>query len=60
MVKGGLSALLGTAGLVVFALVQAKKDVLLEVGAGIFNGHARILGRDLITHRPQGWTTING
>jgi hypothetical protein len=50
MVKGLLRALLGAAGLVVFALIQAKEDVALEIGAGVFNSHIRILGPDLITH----------
>ena len=60
MVKSVLGALLGTAGLVVFALVQAKKDVPLEVRAGVFVGHGRILGCDLITFPQQGWVKTNG
>jgi hypothetical protein len=45
MVKSILRALLGAAGFVVFALVQAKEDVSLEVRVGVLNGHDRILGR---------------
>jgi hypothetical protein len=45
VVKGLLRALLGATRLVVFALIQAKEDVALEIGIGVFNGHGGILGR---------------
>jgi hypothetical protein len=36
MVKRCLGVVLGAASLVVFSLVEAKKDVALEIGVGIF------------------------
>jgi hypothetical protein len=38
---------LGAAGFVVFALVQAKKDVPLEIRIGGFGSHLAILGASL-------------
>jgi hypothetical protein len=48
VVKGLLRALLGAASFVVLALIQAKEDVALEIGTGVFNGHGGILGRSPI------------
>jgi hypothetical protein len=36
MVEGLLRAVLGTAGFVVAALIEAKKDVALEISWGVF------------------------
>jgi hypothetical protein len=44
MVKSGLGVVLRATGLVVFALVQAKKDMAFEIGAGGLGGHPAILG----------------
>jgi hypothetical protein len=44
MVKGGLGVVLCATGFVVFSLVQAKKDVALEIRAGGFGAHPAILG----------------
>jgi len=35
---------LGTARLIVFALIEAKKDVPLEIGWGLGSAHPAILG----------------
>jgi hypothetical protein len=43
-VKSGLCIVLGTARLIVFALIEAKKDVPLEIGWGLGSAHPAILG----------------
>jgi hypothetical protein len=44
MVKSSLCVVLGTARLIVFALIEAKKDVPLEIGWGLVGTHPAILG----------------
>jgi hypothetical protein len=44
VVKRRLCVVLGTTGFVVFALIEAKKDVPLEIGWGLVGTHPAILG----------------
>jgi hypothetical protein len=44
VVKSGLRVVLGATSLVVFAFIEAKKDVPLEIGWGLGSAHPAILG----------------
>jgi hypothetical protein len=44
VVKSGLGVVLGATSFVVFAFIEAKKDVPLEIGRGLGSAHPAILG----------------